>query len=257
MLKILSLNTHKGFSLFNQRLVLPELRQAIRDVQADIVLLQEVVGEHQLHASNFEGWPNRPQYEFLADEIWPQYAYGKNAVYPLGHHGNAILSKLPILESERVDVSASKLEQRGFLYAKLHQPGENLPLHILCVHLGLVDRWRSLQLERISDFVSARIPPLEPVVIGGDFNDWNTVTDSIFCPQGFREVFTELTGSHAKTYPAIFPVLKLDRIYIRGLRSMKTEVHRDRVWRRLSDHLAISAEIDMFETATTTKPAEG
>ncbi len=37
------------------------------------------------------------QFAFLADEIWPHFAYGKNAIYSAGHHGNAILSKHPIL----------------------------------------------------------------------------------------------------------------------------------------------------------------
>lgn len=38
-LKILTINTHKGFTAFNRRFILPELRDAVRTVGADIVCL--------------------------------------------------------------------------------------------------------------------------------------------------------------------------------------------------------------------------
>src|SRR5690606_13333550 len=102
---VLTLNTHKGLSILNRRFVLPELRDAIRAVGADIVFLQEVIGAHQRHALRFPDWPPNPQYEFLADSIWSQYAYGRNAVYPHGDHGNALLSKFPIERYSNIDVS--------------------------------------------------------------------------------------------------------------------------------------------------------
>lgn len=96
-LQVLTVNTHKGFNPFNRRFILPELREAVRSVGADLVFLQEVLGSHSLHAARLPSWPPAPQYEYLADSMWPQFAYGRNAVYPEGHHGNAVLSKHPIL----------------------------------------------------------------------------------------------------------------------------------------------------------------
>src|SRR3982750_2923245 len=95
-LTILTVNTHKGFGFFNRRFILHELRDAVRSVSADLVFLQEVLGLHEVHSRRHANWPDESHYEFLADEIWPQYRYGQNAVYPEGHHGNALLSKLPI-----------------------------------------------------------------------------------------------------------------------------------------------------------------
>lgn len=43
-LNVLTINTHKGFTAFNRRFILPELREAVRSVSADIVCLQEVMG---------------------------------------------------------------------------------------------------------------------------------------------------------------------------------------------------------------------
>jgi len=50
-MKVLTVNTHKGFTAFNRRFILPELREAVRSTGADLVFLQEVLGEHEKHAS--------------------------------------------------------------------------------------------------------------------------------------------------------------------------------------------------------------
>ena len=52
-----------------------------------------------------ENWPDTTHYEFLADTMWSDFAYGRNAVYPQGHHGNAVLSRYPIEHYENRDVS--------------------------------------------------------------------------------------------------------------------------------------------------------
>ena len=103
--KVLTVNVHKGFTTFNRRFMLHELREAVRGVAADLVFLQEVQGSHQRHAQRVANFPQVPHYEFLADTIWSQYAYGRNAVYDNGDHGNALLSKFPITHYENHDIS--------------------------------------------------------------------------------------------------------------------------------------------------------
>src|SRR6188472_1564112 len=91
-LTVMTVNTHKGFTTFNRKFILPELRDAVRMVGADVVFLQEVIGTHEEKnggKNSTNGGPDGPHYEFLADSIWPQFAYGRNMVYPKGHHGNA------------------------------------------------------------------------------------------------------------------------------------------------------------------------
>ena len=39
-LRILTLNTHKGFTTFNRRFILHELRDAVRTLSTDVVFLQ-------------------------------------------------------------------------------------------------------------------------------------------------------------------------------------------------------------------------
>ena len=110
---VLTVNTHKGFTALNRRFILPELREAVRSVSADVVFLQEVHGAHEHHPQRYSNWPSMPQYEFLADSLWPQFAYGRNAVYPAGDHGNALLSKFQIIRHENLDVSISGHESRA------------------------------------------------------------------------------------------------------------------------------------------------
>ena len=147
LLRVLTVNTHKGFNLLNRRFVLPELRDAVRAVNADVVFLQEVQGEYAHHAAVDASWPQGPHYEFLADEIWPQFAYGRNAVYQKGDHGNAVLSKYPIVRHQNRDVSLGGIEARGLLHCVLKMPKEAIEVHVICVHLGLREHHRRRQLE--------------------------------------------------------------------------------------------------------------
>ncbi len=177
-LRMLTVNTHKGFNAFNRRFILHELRDAVRaTVGADLVFLQEVHGEHQLHAERHPNWPSGPQYEFLADSMWPAFAYGRNAVYPEGHHGNALLSQACRSSPswDNLDVSEAGNEERGLLHAVIDLPGERA-LHAVCVHLGLREAQRQRQLQLLCDLV-ADLPANEPVVVAGDFNDWRRRAD--------------------------------------------------------------------------------
>src|SRR5690625_7421244 len=69
-IRVLTVNTHKGFNFFNRKLVLPELREAVRTVGADVVFLQEVLGAHEaLSLRHSSRWPEGTHYEYLADQM--------------------------------------------------------------------------------------------------------------------------------------------------------------------------------------------
>lgn len=175
-LNVLTMNMHMGFGIFNRRFILPELREAVRTVSADIVFLQEVHGEHQSHARSVKDWPTISQYEFLADSMWNDFAYGRNAVYPDGDHGNALLSKYPIIQHENLDISIHGTEQRGLLHCILEVPYAGR-VHAVCVHLGLRESHRRQQLNLLAELME-RLPEGEPVIVAGDFNDWRQRADA-------------------------------------------------------------------------------
>ncbi|WP_462383491.1 endonuclease/exonuclease/phosphatase family protein [Pseudomonas sp. Marseille-QA0892] len=239
---ILTVNTHKGFTALNRRFILPELRDAVRAVSADVVFLQEVIGTHERHASRYGNWPAAPHYEFLADTMWPQFAYGRNAVYPDGHHGNAVLSKYPISRYENLDVSILGPEKRGLLHCELQLPKHHV-LHAICVHLGLREAHRAKQLALLCDLVNS-LPADAPVVVAGDFNDWRHRASPILADRaGMQEVFEHTTGALARSFPARMPVLRLDRIYVRNVAIHDPRILSARPWSHLSDHVPLAVEI--------------
>jgi endonuclease/exonuclease/phosphatase family metal-dependent hydrolase len=245
-LKVLTVNTHKGFTALNRRFILHELREAVREVGPDIVFLQEVTGEHDKHAARFAQWPETSHYEFMADTIWADFAYGRNAVYPHGHHGNALLSKFPIVRFDNLDVSVGEQEKRGLLHCVLAPPGRSKPIHAICVHLGLRESHRQQQFELLGGHLEQNIPADEAVLIAGDFNDWRLRGHARLAESpGVKEVFVDAHGHAARTFPARLPFLRLDRIYVRGALEMRPLSMPKKPWDRLSDHAPLMAEVTL------------
>ena len=242
-LNVLTLNAHMGFSLSRRRFVLPALREAIRSVSADLVFLQEVLGAHAHHARRHADWPGEPQYEFLADTTWPQHAYGRNAAYPHGHHGNALLSKFPILRQRNHDVSVRGHEERGLLHCVIDVPAGGGELHAVCTHLGLRDEHRQRQLSLLCELLHDAVPAGAPVVVAGDFNDWRGRGHALIQDCGLREAFVEIHGRLARTFPARRPLLPLDRIYLRDAGALQPGVLSLRPWTHLSDHAPLVSGI--------------
>ena len=245
-LTVMTVNIHKGFTFFNRRFILHELRDAVRKVGADVVFMQEVLGMHDEHGKKFEDWPEAGQYEFLADSIWPQFAYGRNMVYPKGHHGNAVMSKFPIIQYQNHDVSIAGPEKRGLLHCVLRVPNFPQEVHAICVHLGLAEAHRAQQLDLLCQITHTEVPADAPLIVAGDFNDWRRRANGMLWKEaGLREIFVTAYGEPAKTFPSIFPVLSLDRIYVRNCSVHLPVVLPRRPWAHLSDHAPLAAEIHL------------
>lgn len=246
-LHVTTYNIHKGFSQFNRRMMVHELRERLRELGPDIVFLQEVQGLHLGHARRQDDWPHEPQHEFLAREVWTSAAYGRNMVYDQGHHGNAILSRFPIQHSHNQDVTHLRFERRGLLHCQLSIPGWDQALHCVCVHLSLLGLSRRRQLLALIDQLQAELPADAPLVIAGDFNDWNNRAGDLLIERlGVRESFGDGgNGLPAKSFPSRRPLLRLDRIYVRGLQIKSVRVHHDQHWAQISDHAPLSAHLLM------------
>lgn len=267
-LRIATYNIHKGVSSLRSQPRIHALKQAITGLGADIVFLQEVQGKHDGHAAQFghrtkerEHWPEQAQHEFLAGESHHS-AYGMNAVYDHGHHGNALLSTFPIASMSNRDVSDHAYEGRGILHCVVRTPEREI--HCYVVHLGLFAGSRQRQTDALIEAVSSSAPPDAPVIIAGDFNDWrNHLSDTLRAELGVTEVFDQqesepglgdflrqLSGRRrrltpARTFPAAFPWLRLDRIYVRGLQVESAQVLHGAMWAKLSDHSPIIATLNL------------
>jgi len=219
----------------------------MREVGADIVFLQEVIGEHQNLQNQLVDWPNTSQFEFLADEVWPHHAYGRNAVYDQGHHGNAILSKYPIKSFHNFDISAGNLEQRGLLHAKIEiEDGKSV--QCFCTHLALFRKWRRRQYDQICELIEQTLAEDDfyPLIVAGDFNDWEKkACDKLEDRLCVTDLAKLQHGKVFRTFPSFFPMLALDRIYARNVSVKSASVLRNRPWNRLSDHAPLYAEVEV------------
>ncbi|MCW3481878.1 endonuclease/exonuclease/phosphatase family protein [Neisseriaceae bacterium JH1-16] len=243
-LSITTLNMHKGMSPLNRRLQLSSIASGLANLSSDVLFLQEVQGRHALRELKVGNWPAEAQHHYLARLLSYKAAYGLNASYDHGHHGNAILSRYPLRNHGNLDISVNRLEQRGLLHCDLQLSGWPIRVAALCVHLNLLAHDRRKQLAHLRRYIDNAVPADSALIIAGDFNDWRGEATTILAGElGLTEVFETVYGRHAKSYPARLPMLSLDRIYLRGLRPVSAEVHHGQPWSTLSDHLPLSARL--------------
>lgn len=242
MINVLTYNIHKGFNRYNRGFVLHRIKEQLQLEDVDVVLLQEIQGRHLHHEDRVLAWPDVSQLEFLADQIWPHYAYGKNAIYTKGHHGNAILSKYSIVEWHNLNLSRFRRASRSLLHGRIELPNGKGPLHLLCVHLDLLGFERKRQIRKLKTYIDALIPSAEPFILGGDFNDWHgRIGRALESQLGMQEAFRESSGQYARTFPSHRPMLRMDRIYFRGVELQDSVCLARHPWDELSDHLPLLA----------------
>lgn len=245
-LSLITYNIHKGFGLGKVRFLLPEMREALSILNPDFVFLQEVQGEHRRREKRINAWPDLPQFEYIAEEIWPHFLYAKNAIYQSGHHGNAILSKYGFDRFENINLSSMNRASRSILHGQI-KVGENpqITVHLLCVHLGLFKAERISQCKALMQRIAEAVPEHEPLLMAGDFNDWRHHLSALLSDKlGIKEAFFMLKGRHARSFPAIKPALCVDRIYYRGMEVVDVQCLQGKPWRMLSDHIPLLARFE-------------
>ena len=237
ILRIATYNIHKGVQGFGptRRLEIHNLGHAVEQLDADVICLQEVRKLHRREERFFTRWPELPQAEFLCPEGYAA-VYQTNATTRHGEHGNALLSRWPIVSQGHEDMSDHRFEQRGLLHVQV-QVDRRL-VHVLVLHLGLIAGSRLRQVEQVLRFIEREIPSREPVVVAGDFNDWGCKLRPAMNAIGLKD----FVGDRIMTFPSRLPLAQLDFVYCRGLKPLGLEVPRGRIWWRMSDHLPLIAE---------------
>jgi endonuclease/exonuclease/phosphatase family metal-dependent hydrolase len=237
VLRVATYNIHKGVQGLGpaRRLEIHNLALAVDALDADIVCLQEVRAINRREARRFTGWPDLPQADFLAPPGY-ETVYRTNAVTRHGEHGNALLSRWPVVRHRHEDMSDHRFEQRGLLHAEVLVAGQ--PLHVIVVHLGLMPGSRVRQTAQLRRYITREIPPHAPVVVAGDFNDWGARVRKTLR----LDALHTLEGPRTFTYPSRLPLAQLDHIYARGMQPLSLAAPRGRAWSRMSDHLPLIAE---------------
>lgn len=242
LVRVATYNIHKGVQGVGprRRLEIHNLGHAVEQLDADIVCLQEVRKLHRGEARFFAQWPELPQAEFLAPPGY-EAVYRTNATTRHGEHGNAMLSRWPVLGHQHEDMSDHRFEQRGLLHSSVELHGRQV--HVVVVHLGLIRASRLRQVAQLQRFVLREVPADAPLIIAGDFNDWGTMVRHAMGGIGMR-VFD---GPAQPTFPSRMPLAQLDQVYVRGMEPIGLQVPRGRIWWRMSDHLPLVAEFHLPE----------
>ena len=240
VLRVATYNIHKGVQGVGprRRLEIHNLGLAVEQIDADIVCLQEVRKLHRREAQHFTRWPALSQAEFLAPEGY-EAVYQTNAFTRYGEHGNALLSRWPVIDHQHEDMSDHRFEQRGLLHVEVSVYGRTV--HVIVVHLGLIPASRTRQVAQIKRFIEREVPVQAPLLVAGDFNDWGVQMDRTL---GAVDLIAFGNGRNA-TYPARLPVVQFDHIYSRGLKPLGLLIPRGRAWWRMSDHLPLIAEFEV------------
>ncbi len=236
-LRVATYNIHKGVQGMGpgRRLEIHNLGHAVEQLDADIVCLQEVRKLHRQEEKYFTRWPELPQAEFLAPEGY-EAVYQTNATTRHGEHGNALLTRWPVISRGHEDMSDHRFEQRGLLHVKVLV--HDRPINVIVLHLGLIAGSRVRQVEQVGRYIEREVSREEGLIIAGDLNDWGGKLRPVMNGIGLKDFI----GSRLLTYPSRLPLTQLDYVYARGLEPTGVEIPRGRIWGRMSDHLPLIAE---------------
>lgn len=252
-LRIVTWNIHKGVRGMGlrKRLEIHHMQEAVAALDADLICLQEVRRVNHKEAAHFTHWPELPQADFLAPPGY-EAVYRTNAFTKHGEHGNALLSRHPVVSHAHEDMSDHRFEQRGLLHATVQAHGKSL--HVIVVHLGLIAASRQRQLAQLAQYIERDIPKHDPIIVAGDFNSpiapvrW--AQSVLGHANGVRantakapKILHALRG-HA-TFPARMPLLQLDHVFARHAQVVSSHVPPAPAWAQMSDHLPLIVEVQL------------
>lgn len=225
-LRAVTYNVHKCRGM-DGRVSTPRIVDVLREVGADIIAIQEVMGE---------------QAEAISAGLETPFVIGENRRHQGCAYGNAVFSRLPIRGWRNYNLSVTGREERGCLRADLGIDEDGGLLHLFNVHLGTGHGERRHQGRAlIGPELLADVTLQHPRIVLGDFNEWTT------------GLATRLLRSHmksadfrARSYPGMLPLLHLDHIYYdETLRLAKFTLHRTRRSLVASDHLPLVGDFEV------------
>ncbi|HWZ88355.1 MAG TPA: endonuclease/exonuclease/phosphatase family protein, partial [Polyangiaceae bacterium] len=181
--RVVTWNIHKGIGGVDRRYRLDRVVELLTSLTPDVALLQEV--SEDMPRSQFHDQPSA-----LAEALgMPHLAFGPEHRFKMGGYGNAILSRWPLSDASRVDLTIGTRKKRGAITARthVHTAGHTRSLVLVNMHLGLAGSERGLQLERfLASQPFAHLQRRTPIVLAGDLNDvWGSLGPRYLVPAGF------------------------------------------------------------------------
>jgi endonuclease/exonuclease/phosphatase family metal-dependent hydrolase len=231
-IRVVTYNIHRCRGI-DRRTVPSRIADVLRELDADVVALQEVVGAGPAGAGQ-------------AEEIGAAVGMGwvMASVRHLRNHlfGNVVLSRLPIVHHAQYELSWRTCEPRACQRADLDLGADRL-LHVYNVHLGTAVLERRYQARRLAAYVHDR-RITGPKIILGDFNEWMKGLATSTLSSLFESIDIYAHLKRRRTYPGIFPMVHLDHIYYEGHVEVRSvQLVRSRAALIASDHLPLAADL--------------
>ncbi len=247
ILRVMTWNVH-GLRGADGRRDPERVAEVIGACAPDLAGLQEVGAPLQPGGAAHAG-------DLLAALTGMRVAFGPTLPSVHGYaYGNAVLSRVPFEAMRTYDLSVPGREPRCCIRADVALGKARL--HVFSAHLGLGRRERRRQAAALLSADILRDAALAyPLVLVGDFN---SLTRRSAVPRWLRRLLTDCAlacGDLAPTFPARFPLLRLDHVYVssafavRGVRVVRTPLAR-----RASDHLPVVVELELSAAAARPPP---
>lgn len=235
-MRLLSWNIHKGIGGRDRRYRIERIVEAIEAENPDLVCLQEV--DRLVRRSSHDDQPRLFARRFLFHA-----AFQSNVTVGSGTYGNLVLSRFPVASRHRLSLRLGTKKPRGAQMLVVESPEG--PLHLVHTHLGLGERERRWQVDRLLAHPLFRSGADHPTLIVGDFNDWRDALHAgTLAAEGFRQVTSP--PSAFRSFPAWLPLGSLDKAFTRGpVEVRRARVVRTRLTRDASDHLPLVVDFHL------------
>ena len=208
---------------------LKRIADVIAREKPDLVALQEV-------DRNCQRSGNRDSVKELGVLLNMDYRFGKAIDFQDGEYGNAVLSRLPILDTIRHSLPTGG-EPRCALEVKVQVEGVSVPVSFICLHTDPYDE--SVRAKQVQALLDALRDTSNPTILAGDFNGEKTDA-SLKKFEAPEWLILEKGGK--KTFPSNDPKIEIDFFILRGFPN--TTIQHDVIDERMaSDHRPISAAI--------------
>ena len=214
-MRVLVLNMHAGMDA-NGQSNLDSVAALVRDVRADLVLLQEV--DSVVRRSGGVDQPSE-----LARRTGFHAAFGSSLAFQGGQYGIAVLSRWPVAAHAVVHLpvappqerSGGSMEPRTALHVQVRTPAGLL--HVLNTHLDPSgdDHWRGQEADSVLAYARRLAAAGAAVLVGGDFNSTpESAVQQRLRAGGLRDLWEACGQGDGLTYPADTPVKRIDYLYM-------------------------------------------
>lgn len=226
-LRVLTYNIHHGEGT-DGVIDLDRLAKIIDSTQPELVALQEI--DQDCTRSGNIKLANE-----LARRLKMDSRFGRFMKFQGGEYGLAVLSRLPIVASRRIELPPGEYEPRCALEVTVMK--KNSPLSFVSIHNDWINE--DIRLKQVTALMSALKDTDQPVILAGDFNGKPDDKSIQALVKAGWKIADKMGG---KTFPSDKPRVEIDYVITRGLKNLKTTstIIDERV---ASDHRPVGATL--------------